>query len=145
MKTLIIRRVTTDKQGTFGAIVFENIPFALTLEREWLDNRPSVGDVPGSCIPSGEYACKRVNSPRFGDTFEVTNVWNRSHILFHKGNLDDDSRGCILIGEEFGQLGSSDGIKSSKAGYNEFMSILSSDDKFRLVIVDDFRTNLLGE
>jgi len=139
MKSLIIRRVVTGGQGTFGAIVFENIPFALTLEREWLDNLPSVGNTPGSCIPAGEYICKRVNSPRFGNTFEVTNVENRTHILFHKGNLDDDSRGCILIGEEFGQLGSSSGIKSSKAGYNEFMAILSNDDEFRLIIVDDWK------
>jgi len=139
MKSLIIRRLVTGGQGTFGAIVFENIPFALTLEREWLDNLPSVGDTPGSCIPAGEYICNRVNSPRFGNTFEVTNVENRTHILFHKGNLDDNSRGCILIGEEFGQLGSSSGIKSSKAGYNEFMAILSNDDEFRLIIVDDWK------
>lgn len=143
MKSLIIRRITTGDQGTFGVLVFEDIPFALSLEREWLHNRPSVGDVPGSCIPAGEYICKRVNSPRFNNTFEVTDVPNRSHILFHKGNLDDDSRGCILVGEEFGQLGSSSGIKSSKAGYNEFMAIMSNDDEFRLIIVDDWRNPLI--
>ena len=143
MKTMIIRRIVTGSQGTFGAMVFENIPFALTLEREWDDNRPSVNGVPGSCIPAGEYICKRVNSPRFGDTFEVTNVENRSHILFHKGNLEDDSHGCILVGEEFGVIGSDGGIKSSKAGYNEFKAILKHDDTFRLVIVDDWKNNLL--
>lgn len=143
MKTLIIRRVTTSDQGTFGVLVFENIPFAVTLEREWLDNRPSVGDVPGSCIPDGEYICKRVNSPRFGDTFEVTNVFNRSHILFHKGNLEDDSRGCILVGEEFGTISGESGIRSSKSGYNEFKAILRDDIEFRLLIVDDWQNPLV--
>ena len=139
MKTLIIRRVATNEnKGTFGVLVFENIPFALSLERQWLDNKKNV-----SCIPAGEYICKRVDSPRFGNTFEVTDVENRSHILFHKGNLYDDSHGCILVGEEFGQLGSDSGILSSKAGYNEFMSIMSDVDEFRVVIVDDWKNNLL--
>lgn len=139
MKSLIIRRITTGDKGTFGVIVFENIPFALSLEREWLDNKPSIGDVPGSCIPAGEYICRRINSPRFGNTFEVADVPGRTHILFHKGNLDDDSRGCILVGEEYGQLGSDSGIKSSKAGYTEFMAIMSDVDRFRLIIVDDWK------
>ena len=144
MKTLLIRRVVTGNKGTFGVMVFKNIPFALTLEREWLDNRPSIGDVPGSCIHAGEYICKRVNSPRFGNTFEVTDVNGRTHILFHKGNLDDDSRGCVLVGEEFGVLGSDSGILNSKHGYNEFMALMADTDEFRVVIVDDWRTNLLN-
>jgi len=143
MKTLIIRRITTGENGTFGALVFENTPFAVTLEREWLDNRPSTGNIPGSCIPEGEYYCERVNSPRFGNTFEVTDVFNRSHILFHKGNLDDDSRGCILVGEEYGKFGVDNGIKSSKAGYNEFMAIMSDVDEFRLIVVDDWKNALI--
>ena len=138
MKTLIIRRIVTGGQGTFGNIIFENIPFALSLEREWLDNRTSV-----SCIPAGEYFCKRVDSPRFGNTFEVANVKGRTHILFHKGNLDDDSHGCILVGEEFGNIGKSSGIKSSKSGYNEFMALMSDVDEFRLIIVDDWKNQLL--
>ena len=137
-KQLIIMRVSTGINGTFSALLFQNVPFALTLERQWLDNRPSKGDVPGSCIPAGSYVCKRVNSPTFGNTFEVMSVPNRSHILFHKGNIDDDSRGCILVGEEFGQLGSNSGIKSSAAGYGEFMAILSGDDTFNLIIKDCF-------
>lgn len=138
MKTLIIRRVVTGNQGTFGVVVFENIPFCVSLEREWLNNKPNK-----SCIPAGEYACVRTDSPRFGDTFMVINVPGRSHILFHKGNLDDDSKGCILLGEEFGTIGKSDGIRNSKGGFNEFMSILSDDDEFRLVIVDDWKNPLL--
>lgn len=137
MKSLIIRRVTTGIKGTKGVIVFENDPFALSLEREWLDNAPSI-----SCIPSGEYTCKRVDSPKFGNTFEVTNVPFRTHILFHKGNVDSDSQGCILVGEEFGDLGNDTGVLNSKHGYDELMAIMSDDDEFRLVIVDDWKTSL---
>jgi hypothetical protein len=137
MKTILIRRVATGDQGTFGVLIYENTPFSLSLEREWLDNQKSI-----SCIPAGTYICSRVDSPKFGDTFEVTNVLGRSHILFHKGNLDEDSHGCILVGEQFGEVKGASGILSSKAGYNELMGIMKDVDIFRAVIVDDWRTDL---
>lgn len=133
MKTLVLRRVTTGEQGTFGVLLVNDIPFALTLERKWLNNRVNI-----SCIPEGEYACNRVKSPKFGNTFEVTNVTGRSHILFHKGNLDDDSHGCILVGEKFGMLSADAGILESRQGFNEFMLLLEEDDEFSLSIINHF-------
>jgi len=138
MKSLELRRIATGKQGTFGALKFDNTPFAVTLEREWLDNQTNI-----SCIPSGEYICKRVYSPKFGKTFEVQGVEWRSHILFHKGNLNDDSHGCILVGESFGYLGKDQGIIDSSAGFSEFMALLKEDSEFRLIIVNDWLTDLL--
>lgn len=133
MKHLTIKRVTTGAQGTFGVLLYGALPFTLTLEREWLDNKISI-----SCIPEGEYLCKRVNSPRFKNTFEVTDVEGRTHILFHKGNLDDDSHGCILVGEKFGLLSESTGILESRQGFNEFMLLLEDDTEFKLTIVNHF-------
>jgi hypothetical protein len=68
-------------------------------EDDWLDNKPTV-----SAIPAGLYLCKRVVSPRFGPTFEVTKVPGRSKILFHNGNTEEDTLGCLLLGERFGAL-----------------------------------------
>ena len=137
MKTFIIRRVATGVHGTFGAVLYNDIPYALTLERQWLDNRKGK-----SCIPAGTYKCKRVVSPKFGNTFEVTNVPGRTHILFHKGNIDDDSHGCILIGEQFDILDHKPAITSSSKGFQEFMHLLIGEQGFRLIIVDDFLTDL---
>lgn len=137
MKTLIIRRIETDIHGTFGVILYEHIPFALSLERQWLDNQRSI-----SCIPAGTYTCSRVDSPKFGDTFEITNVPNRSHILFHKGNIDDDSHGCVIVGEQFGVLQGSPAVLASSAGYKELHKILKDDDVFRVVIVDDWKNSI---
>lgn len=135
MKRFVIKRVATGKDGTFGAFLeavgLDLIPFALTLERPWLDNAVGI-----SCIPSGNYVCRRVNSPRFGDTFEVTGVRGRLHILLHKGNVDDDSRGCILVGEEFSTW--TDGTASiarSGAGFDEFRKRVEGEDAFELEIV----------
>ena len=96
MKAFKLVRVAYIPDGTFGVLFDEDIPFALTLEREWNDNKRGE-----SCIPTGTYLCRRVQSPKFGDTFEVCDVPDRSSILLHGGNIEDDSHGCILIGEMY--------------------------------------------
>lgn len=127
-------RVSYTKYGTFGVLLEEDIPFAVTLERPWEDNRRNV-----SCIPLGVYTCKRIISPKFGDTFEVLNVPGRSHILFHKGNLNEDTHGCILVGEYFDPLYGKPAILASGKAFWEFMerTTKSKDDlaiEFRLTI-----------
>jgi len=129
MKT--IKRIAENQYGTFGVLLDGDLPFALTLERRWLGNTQGC-----SCIPTGTYVCRRVDSPKFGDTFEITGVQDRSHILFHKGNLDDDSHGCVLVGEEYDPVLGSYGIKASRDGFNEFMQRLRGMETFHLKIVD---------
>ena len=51
-----------------------------------------------SCIPEREYTCKWVLSPKFGWTYQVTNVPNRGNILIHSGNSMADTYGCLLPG-----------------------------------------------
>lgn len=130
---LIVQRLTKSREiPTFGVILNESqIPFALTLERPWRDNQKGI-----SCILSGAYVCKRVNSPKFGITFEVLNVFGRSEILFHKGNIQEDSHGCILIGEQFGVLSSEPAILAAKEGFEEFMRITALVNEFELFIRD---------
>jgi len=46
-----IKRTVTTENGTFGVMsIKDKEPFALTLERQWLNNIPNV-----SCIPAGDY------------------------------------------------------------------------------------------
>lgn len=118
---LTLQRLTKSKDiPTFGVLFFETgIPFALTLERAWRNNEKGI-----SCIPGDEfYDCHRINSDKFGDTFEVTGVKGRDEILFHKGNIEDDSHGCILVGEQFEILNTTPAIVASKHGFDEFLSI----------------------
>jgi len=129
---LTLKRVADTIHGTPGVLAVEgNFPFALTMERQWKNNTPSV-----SCIPVGTYTCRRVVSPHFGNTFEVTDVDGRSHILFHKGNIQDDSHGCIIIGEQFERLAGKPAVLSSKHGYNQFMEVVASVDSFVLRIIN---------
>lgn len=124
-------RVSKAITATYGVLLQGDIPFALTLERPWLDNK--VGE---SCIPAGKYDCQRIHSEKFGTTFEVMNVPGRTAILFHKGNIADDSHGCILIGESFNQVLGKPGITQSGQGFEEFMKLLMFTEKFPLEIVE---------
>ena len=123
-------RLTKDADTpTYGVLMNEGIPFALTLERPWLENMPNV-----SCILPGSYKAVRHLSPRFGETLWLQDVPGRSEILFHKGNRDDDSQGCILIGESFNHVLGEPGITRSEEGFREFLSILEGRNEFQLDI-----------
>lgn len=135
---LFLKRVAMNSHGTFGVLLLEDKPFAVTLERPWRQNQRSV-----SCIPQGQYICLRCSnspdynyqdSPKFGNTFQVFNVPDRSKILFHKGNLNDDTHGCILVGENFHMFTGVPGVAASRDAFNEFLNITKHVDEFDLVI-----------
>ncbi|MCH7759853.1 hypothetical protein IIA15_00405 [candidate division TA06 bacterium] len=130
MKTLDLIRVAEGEHGTFGVLLEDSIPFALTLEPEWIFNEEDV-----SCIPAHDYLCKRHISPKFGETFLITNVPNRTDILFHRGNLEYNTKGCILVGEQFEPLWGKPGVASSRKGFSEFMRILKGHDTLWLRIM----------
>lgn len=129
LSTLTLKRIHSNLHRTFGVLIGAFGPFAVTLEDPWNQNRRNI-----SCIPPGNYVCQRVNSPKFGDTFEVTKVPGRSHILFHKGNTEEDTHGCILVGEEFGVIRGEPGILASGRGYGEFMEKMRCKSRFLLTI-----------
>jgi hypothetical protein len=129
--TITLKRISANQDATFGVLIKENTPFAVTLERPWLDNTPNL-----SCIPVGIYQCKRLVSPHFGRTYEVTGVYSREHILFHAGNTEKDTQGCIIVAEEFGQINGKGAVLDSKKGFNEFLSIVQGVSEFELTITE---------
>lgn len=128
---ITLKRIAHIEDATYGVLIDNGLPFALSLERAWLNN--AVGR---SCIPLGTYVCKRVDSPKFGNTFEVTGVKGRSAILFHKGNINDDSHGCILVGEQYNPVHGENGITASKEGFEEFLRRTSGISQFTLNVVE---------
>lgn len=126
---MILRRIASTEFGVFGVLVCNGTPFALTLERPWLDNKANE-----SCIPEGYYRCKRFSSEKHPDTFIVQGVPGRTGILFHTGNHMEHSAGCIIIGEMFEKYKGKPGILSSKKGFVEFMDLLAGEQSFDLLI-----------
>ena len=131
MRKLKLIRKARNSLGTKGILEVPGLTTHLfTIENPWLDNKKT-----DSCIPTGTYICKPVNSPRFGKTIEVTNVPNRSHILFHAGNSPDDTDGCILLGLN-GTKGDRMWISNSKAAVIDFLNAVGR-EPFELEITDD--------
>jgi len=116
-------------QGTFGVLLLDFELFCWTIERPWADNLPNV-----SCIPEGDYFCERHDSPKFGDTFEVMSVPNRSLILFHPANYVEDLQGCVGLGKEIGWMGQKRMVKESKDAFTSFMKKLEGETLFKLRI-----------
>lgn len=129
MKSMLLKRFAINDDGTFGVLIDENDPFCLTVERPWLNNQKNI-----SCIPDGTYTCKRVQSPKFGDTFEVTGVPGRDEILFHRGNVSDDSHGCIILGHGLEIIKGKEGIDSTGMEFLEFKKRTEGLDQFILAI-----------
>lgn len=135
----LFRLVRVDEQnwGTSGVLVAPHPAgaFAVTLELVWRMNEKRV-----SRIPAGRYVCKRVKSPKFGNTFEVTGVPGRGSILFHWGNATTDSLGCILLGHGFDPVkaasGTTYGIVASKKEFAEFLKVTEDLMEFDLDVID---------
>ena len=124
-------RILERKETTLGVLIIEDDPRYCTLEDAWLNNEIGI-----SCIPCGRYACARVLSPKFGDTFEIKNVPQRSHILFHAGNTNLDTRGCVILGSTFGEVAGVPAVLGSRDAYNRFLKRLQDVDAFTLDVVD---------
>ena len=89
-----IKRTQHLKEATLGALTIEGIKTdpIYTLEN------PKRKTDKDSRIPSGTYICKPFSGAKYKDVYEVTKVPNRTAILFHWGNFESDTLGCILVG-----------------------------------------------
>ena len=95
---LLIIRDTLTEESTIGQLFLNGEKFCETLELPWRGNQKSV-----SCIPAGIYdvrirTAKESGSRKYPHLL-VENVFNRTYILFHRGNRAKDTRGCILVGQ----------------------------------------------
>jgi len=123
-------RIEKSDHGTFGVLKLNGGAFCVTLEPEDKDNKVNI-----SCIPEGEYTCKRVFSPKYGSTFEVTEVDGRSHILFHAGNVETNTKGCILLAQYFGKLKGARAVLNSGNTFRRFREELIRVKEFKLKII----------
>jgi hypothetical protein len=99
MKIVEIIRLEESEQGTIGVLKLDKEVFCWTFEPADRLNKPNE-----SCIPIQQYICRRVRSPKFGETFMINDVPGRTNVLFHKGNTADDTLGCVLLGQTIGKL-----------------------------------------
>ena len=126
-----LTRVWVGKEGCFGTLAHNNRPpFALTLERTFdPDNRV--------VVPSGVSQCTRDYYNKGGYVTYEIQFPDGSHdrVLFHKGNKEQHSAGCILVAEQYHTFEDIEGISNSKHGFEEFMELANGVDQFELKVV----------
>lgn len=127
MKHLKIHRVERSEDGLIGVLTIDGKADCLTMQPDERDAHFS--------IPEGSYLCKRFHGKKYPDTFEIL-VPGHTALLFHAGNRETDSEGCILLGEEVGELGGKRAVLASGKAFCEFMKKMGNDQEFNLVIED---------
>ena len=115
-----LQRVLQYPTSTFGIMRVDEEPEFLTVENPWLYNERNV-----SCIPKGVYNIRPHKSPRYGLVLAVDDVPNRSHILIHAGNTAADTKGCILVGERFGNVKDMRAVMQSRFALNRLLSMIT--------------------
>lgn len=125
-QVLKLKRISDHPKGLSGVLFIENLPAFVTLENPNTQYR----------IPVGKYVCKKVISPRFGETFTVLTTDGHDLLRFHSGNTEADTDGCILIASSFGHIGNAPCILESKKGFAKFLSEMYSVENFTLEISD---------
>lgn len=121
--------------GIFGKLTDGEKFIAYTLEHAYASN--VVGEGFKAKLPEGEYTCVRgfhkIGKPgalKTIETFEVTNVPGHSGILFHVGNYNRDSDGCILLGTEVLMYQ----VAESQKAFEQFMLGLKGINQFQLTV-----------
>lgn len=128
---MILQRDQFLKTGIFGCLhTDEGLIVADTLEHAYLTDEGEFAPK----ISSGRYECVRGIHQLVGgtpfETFEVMDVLGHSGILFHVGNSNDDSSGCILLGTNI----VSGRLVQSVDAFKRFMEILKGEPTFYLEV-----------
>jgi len=121
VKILELIRLEETAQGTIGILKINKEVFCFTLEPPDLENRANK-----SSIPAQQYTVKPYSSQNYPDAFEITNVPDRSYVLFHPGNVVNNTAGCVLLGESLGKLQGNRAILNSGKTFDKFRTILRS-------------------
>ncbi len=142
-------RFSPQVDSTSGIMLIDNEFVAYTLEDEERDEKV-YGE---TCIPAGKYEIKyrKVGGfhTRYSERFksihkgmlELQNVKNFQFILIHCGNTDENTAGCILIGDsqennlliKNGFIGKS--TQAYKRVYKEISDALESGEKVTIEII----------
>lgn len=91
-------------------------------------------------IPTGTFSCQRGlhrlhNMADAFETFEITGVEGHTNLLFHWGNYNCDSEGCLLLGNSFSKTpGGKLMITQSRNAFAKFMALQEGVYEFTLTV-----------
>lgn len=125
------------KDGIFGELLIDGSPFMVTLEHAFLQADGTYAPI----VPQGIFQCVRgvhqLSNGRPFETFEITGVEGHRGLLFHAGNFNKDSEGCVLCGQTVTTYDAAGDkmITGSREEFSKFMLCLDGVDEFELGVV----------
>lgn len=124
--TLTLTRKDFTENGIFSELTDDKGKLSLvTLEHSY-DNKPKLYDGTFMCVRG----IHRLHNNIPFETFEITGVQGHIGILFHIGNYNKDSDGCVLLGMDRDNTM----IQHSAIAFSKFISLLDSQQTFTLVV-----------
>lgn len=134
---LKLKRIDYFSDGIFGELSDSTgHKLAVTLEHAYDSGNGNGSYSPK--LPNGTYTCLRgVHKLHDGvpfETFEITGVPGHTGILFHVGNYNKDSDGCVLVGTNQETVGKVHMIDESRYAFKRFMDSQKGKDKFTLTV-----------
>lgn len=139
---LVLTRQKYGSDGIFGELTDYRDNFVChTLEHAYqIKKSPGVITYKPK-IPGGKWTCLRgqhklAHSEQPFSTFEVTEIDGHSGIVFHAGNYNKDSDGCILLGT--GIMKDPTGgsmLINSRVAFSKFMEMQATDMMFYLLVI----------
>lgn len=91
-------------------------------------------------IPDGVFKCVRGEHKLHGmsetfTTFEITGVEGHENLLFHWGNFNKDSEGCILVGRSISRApDQTQMVTDSRDSFERFMRLQENVNEFTLTV-----------
>jgi len=134
MKLKVIRKEFTDL-STIGELSVNGVFECFTLEDKVRDFKADgSGKVYGkTAIPKGNYEVVLTYSNRFKQVMPLLlNVPYFEGIRIHPGNKNEDTHGCLLVGNDK----SKDLISNSKVAYQKLLARIKAVSKFEKVFIE---------
>ena len=149
---MTIKRVAYRADGIFSEMFDGTTLLMRTCEHAWPSGLPQYQFLP--MVMPGKYVCVRGQHRLKGMkedfvTFEILGVPGHSGVLFHWGNWNEDSRGCVLTGEAFafaphdtdrdGEVERHEQrvqmVTNSRVAFKRFMAAQEDTDRFTLTVL----------
>jgi hypothetical protein len=139
---ITLKRNEYIKDGIFGELLDENnYSFCVTLEHAYQQDdatyAPKLSPGTYDCV-RGLHQLEHMTTPF--ETFEITNVPGHTNILFHVGNYNNDSEGCVLLGTKTGVSVINPPVQmilNSKVAFNNFVTLQQSINNFTLTVLGE--------
>lgn len=122
----VLTRKDFTPDGIFSELTDDRGKLSLVTLEHSFDNKPKLYD--------GTFTCVRgIHQLDHGgpfETFEITGVQGHTGILFHIGNYNKDSDGCVLLGMDRNDTM----IEHSAIAFSKFIALTEGLQTFTLVV-----------